>query len=32
MEHRIEIRKKNNGEYVTFFMYNKEAIFWTEGY
>jgi len=32
MAHRFEIRKNKKGEFVSYFMYNKEAIFWTEGY
>ena len=32
MAHRFEIRTNKKGEYVAYFMYNKEAIFWTEGY
>ena len=32
MAHRFEIRKNKAGEYVAYFMYNAEPIFWTEGY
>lgn len=32
MAHRFEIRKNKKGEYVAYFCYNKETIFWTEGY
>ena len=32
MAHRFEIRKNKKGEFVSYFMYNSEAIFWTEGY
>ncbi len=32
MAHRFEIRKNKKGEYVSYFIYNKETIFWTEGY
>lgn len=32
MPHRFEIRKNKKGEFVAYFCYNKEAIFWTEGY
>jgi uncharacterized protein YegP (UPF0339 family) len=31
MAHRFEIRKNKAGEYVSYFMYNSEPIFWTEG-
>lgn len=32
MAHRFEIRKNKKGEFVAYFCYNKESIFWTEGY
>jgi uncharacterized protein len=32
MAHRFEIRKNKAGEYVAYFCYNAESIFWTEGY
>ena len=32
MAHRFEIRQNKKGEYVAYFMYNSEAMFWTEGY
>ena len=32
MPHRFEIRKNKKGEFVAYFCYNKEPIFWTEGY
>jgi len=32
MAHRFEIRTNKKGEHVAYFMYNNEAIFWTEGY
>ena len=32
MAHRFEIRTNKKGEYVAYFLYNQEAIFWTEGY
>ena len=32
MAHRFEIRNNKKGEFVAYFCYNKEAIFWTEGY
>ncbi|MEW4448622.1 DUF1508 domain-containing protein [Qipengyuania sp. JC766] len=32
MAHRFEIRKNKKGEFVSYFMHNSEAIFWTEGY
>jgi len=32
MAHRFEIRKNKAGEYVAYFCYNAETIFWTEGY
>lgn len=32
MAHRFEIRKNKAGEYVAYFCYNSETIFWTEGY
>lgn len=32
MAHRFEIRKNKKGEYVAYFCYNKETIFWTKGY
>jgi uncharacterized protein YegP (UPF0339 family) len=32
MAHRFEIRNNKKGEFVAYFCYNKETIFWTEGY
>ncbi len=32
MAHRFEIRKNKKGEFVSYFCYNAETIFWTEGY
>ncbi len=32
MAHRFEIRKNKKGEFVAYFAYNAESIFWTEGY
>ena len=32
MAHQFEIRKNKGGEFVAYFVYNKEPIFWTEGY
>ena len=32
MAHRFEIRKNKAGEFVSYFIYNGETIFWTEGY
>lgn len=32
MAHRFEIRKNKAGEFVAYFCYNTETIFWTEGY
>lgn len=32
MAHRFEIRKNKAGEFVAYFIYNSETIFWTEGY
>ncbi|MHA6316710.1 YegP family protein [Altererythrobacter sp. CAU 1778] len=32
MAHRFEIRKNKKGEYVAYFCYNSETIWWTEGY
>ena len=32
MAHRFEIRKNKAGEFVAYFKYNSETIFWTEGY
>ncbi len=32
MAHYFEIRKKKADEFVAYFKYNSEAIFWTEGY
>jgi hypothetical protein len=32
MAHRFEIRKNKGGEFVAYFCYNSETIFWTEGY
>ncbi len=32
MAHKFEIRKNKAGEFVAYFVYNGESIFWTEGY
>ncbi|PEQ14646.1 DUF1508 domain-containing protein [Novosphingobium sp. PC22D] len=32
MAHRFEIRQNKKGEYVAYFCYNAETMFWTEGY
>ena len=32
MAHYFKIKKNKAGEFVAYFMYNSEAIFWTEGY
>ena len=32
MAHKFEIRKNKKGEFVAYFCYNSESIFWTEGY
>ena len=32
MAHRFEIRQNKKGEYVAYFIYNSETMFWTEGY
>ena len=32
MAHRFEIRENKAGEFVSYFVYNSETIFWTEGY
>ncbi len=32
MAHRFEIRKNKAGEFVAYFVYNSETMFWTEGY
>lgn len=32
MAHRFEIKKNKAGEFVAYFKYNSETIFWTEGY
>lgn len=32
MAHRFEIRQNKAGEYVAYFCYNAETMFWTEGY
>ena len=32
MAHQFEIRKNKAGEFVAYFVYNTESIFWTEGY
>lgn len=32
MAHRFEIRKNKADEFVAYFCYNSESIFWTEGY
>ena len=32
MAHYFEIKTNKAGEFVAYFKYNKETIFWTEGY
>jgi len=32
MAHRFEIRNNKKGEFVAYFCYNSETMFWTEGY
>jgi len=32
MAHRFEIRKNKKGEFIAYFCYNSETMFWTEGY
>ena len=32
MAHHFKIKQNKAGEYVAYFMYNAEPIFWTEGY
>ena len=32
MAHYFEIKQNKAGEFVAYFKYNSEAIFWTEGY
>lgn len=32
MAHKFEIRKNKAGEFVAYFTYNGESIWWTEGY
>src|SRR3546814_7452323 len=32
MAHYFEIKKNKAGEFVAYFKYNSEPIFWTEGY
>ena len=32
MAHMFQIRKNKAGEFVAYFVYNSETIFWTEGY
>ncbi len=32
MAHYFQIKTNKAGEYVAYFKYNAEAIFWTEGY
>lgn len=32
MAHYFEIKQNKGGEYVAYFKYNSETIFWTEGY
>jgi len=32
MAHRFEIRKNKKGEFVSYFIYNSETIWSTEGY
>ncbi|MBK7162324.1 MAG: DUF1508 domain-containing protein [Sphingomonadales bacterium] len=32
MAHYFEIKQNKAGEYVAYFKYNSETIFWTDGY
>lgn len=32
MAHHFKIKKNKKGEFVAYFMYNSETMFWTEGY
>ena len=32
MAHRFEVRQNKAGQFVAYFCYNNETIFWTEGY
>lgn len=32
MAHHFKIKRNKGGEYVAYFMYNSEVMFWTEGY
>lgn len=32
MAHKFQIKKNKAGEFVAYFVYNSEVIFWTEGY
>jgi len=32
MAHKFVIKKNKAGEFVAYFTYNGESIFWTEGY
>ncbi len=32
MAHKFLIKKNKGGEFVAYFVYNSETIFWTEGY
>ena len=32
MGHHFKIKQNKKGEYVAYFMYNSETMFWTEGY
>ena len=32
MAHQFQIRKNKKGEFVAYFVYNSETMFWTEGY
>lgn len=32
MAHYFEIKTNKKGEFVAYFKYNNESIFWTEGY
>jgi uncharacterized protein len=32
MAHYFEIKQNKKGEYVAYFKYNSETMFWTEGY
>jgi uncharacterized protein YegP (UPF0339 family) len=32
MAHKFQIKKNKAGEFVAYFVFNSETIFWTEGY